>query len=79
MTHHWAFSWRVKSTKQEDKQGDHAQMCTTLRWNPERKPSCEQRPRHLWECEEKQRAPSICIDRPDSRPGKDKVDQAKAP
>ncbi len=47
--------------------------------NQEAQASGEQCPAHVGECEEKQGAPSVGVDRPDSRPREDEIDKAKSP
>lgn len=67
------------ATNQVDEKSHQAQMCLAALGDQIAESSCQQRPRHLRESEQKQRSATKSVNGPDRRPGKDEVDKTKSP
>jgi hypothetical protein len=78
-TYHWAFSWTVESSEQENEECDHPQMCFAVLRYPETEACRQQGPSHLRECEEEQGTSSVGVNRPNGRPGENEVHETEPP
>jgi hypothetical protein len=63
------FTWRVKGSKQEDKEGNEADVSGARFRDVETESGSQEGPGHLGESEQKKGSSSIGIDGPDGRPG----------
>lgn len=73
-----ALAGGVEGREEEDEEGNQSQVGLFALGNDEAETCGQECPCHLWEGEEEERTTAVGIDRPDSGPGEDEVDQAEA-
>ncbi len=73
-----ALAGGVEGREHEDEESDQSQVSLLALGNDEAETCGQEGPGHLWEGKEEERTTAVGIDRPDSGPGEDKVDQAEA-
>ena len=75
---HGPLTWGVEGGKEEDEEGNHAEMCIRLFRDDEAETGGKQSPCHVGEGEEKESAATPGVNGPDGRPSEDEVDETKA-
>jgi len=76
---HGAFTGRIESGKEEDKECNHSQVRLARFGNIEAEPGGEQRPSHLGKCEQQKGPSAKSVDCKDGWPCEDEVDQTEPP
>ena len=75
----WSLPRRVESAKQVNKEGDQAKVSAAAFWDPETEACGKEGPAHIWEGEKEETSTPEGVNCPDSRPGKNEIDESESP